>query len=364
MKPKILFILHLPPPVHGAAMVGKYIHDSKTINKEFDCQYINLALAKDLNDIGRSGITKLINFIKKIVLIRRTVKNFKPDLCYVTPNAKGGAFYKDFVIVQLLKLIGCKVIVHYHNKGVSIRQERWLDNQLYKHFFKGIKVILLAKSLYPDFKKYVHPNKLYICHNGIPQTTFLPSISHNRFNILFLSNMMEEKGVWILLKACKILKESHQTFECHFVGKWSNITQDLFNSQIRKYQLEDCVFGHGAQYGNDKDKYWQQCDLFVFPTYYHNESFPMVLLEAMQQKKACISTDEGGIPEIIVPNQTGYLVPKQDYILLAEKIMYLINHKELCVTLGENGFTRYNKYFTLPKFEENFVSIIKDCLKQ
>ena len=248
LTPRILFILHLPPPIHGAAMVGKYIHDSQLINNTFDCQYINLALAKDLNDIGKGGITKLINFIQKLILIKQTVKRFKPDLCYVTPNAKGGAFYKDFVVVQLLKSMGCKVIVHYHNKGVSTRQNYWLDNLLYTHFFKNLKVILLAKSLYPDFSKYVLPNNLYICPNGIPQTTILPSIQHKRFNILFLSNMMEEKGVWTLLKACKILKENNRIFECHFVGKWSDITQEVFKEKVHEYQLNDSVFAHGGKH--------------------------------------------------------------------------------------------------------------------
>ena len=46
---KVLFILHMPPPVHGASMVGKYIHDSKIINNAFECHYLNLALAKDLD---------------------------------------------------------------------------------------------------------------------------------------------------------------------------------------------------------------------------------------------------------------------------------------------------------------------------
>lgn len=360
---RILFILHLPPPVHGAAMVGKYIHDSQLINNTFDCQYINLALAKDLNDIGKGGITKLINFIQKLILIKQTVKRFKPDICYVTPNAKGGAFYKDFVVVQLLKSMGCKVIVHYHNKGVSTRQNFWFDNLLYTHFFKNLKVILLAKSLYPDFSKYVLPNNLYICPNGIPQTTILPSIQHKRFNILFLSNMMEEKGVWTLLKACKILKENNRIFECHYVGKWSDITQEIFEEKVHEYKLNDSVFAHGAQYGDNKNKYWQACDLFVFPTYYHNESFPMVLLEAMQQKKACISTNEGGIPEIIIPDQTGYLIPKQDHVSLADRISYLMDHQELCAQMGENGLIRYNQLFTLQKFENNFISIINDCLK-
>ena len=44
------------------------------------------------------------------------------------PNTKGGAFYKDFIVVMLLKAMGQNVIAHYHNKGVATRQDRVLDN--------------------------------------------------------------------------------------------------------------------------------------------------------------------------------------------------------------------------------------------
>ena len=114
---KILFILHLPPPVHGASMVGKYIHDSEVINNTFDCHYLNLALAKDLNDIGKGGMRKLKDFYKQLKQVRLLIKSIKPQQCYVTPNAKGGAFYKDFLVVMLLKIMRQNVIVHYHNKG-------------------------------------------------------------------------------------------------------------------------------------------------------------------------------------------------------------------------------------------------------
>lgn len=38
----------MPPPVHGAAMMGKYIHDSKIINEAFDCLYINPSASKEI----------------------------------------------------------------------------------------------------------------------------------------------------------------------------------------------------------------------------------------------------------------------------------------------------------------------------
>lgn len=77
MKPSILFILHMPPPVHGAAMMGKYIHDSKMINETFDCHYINLATAKDIKDIGKVGLKKLISFLEMLKSIRKMVKQIK-----------------------------------------------------------------------------------------------------------------------------------------------------------------------------------------------------------------------------------------------------------------------------------------------
>lgn len=360
-KSRILFILHLPPPVHGAAMMGKYIHDSKIINESLDCSYINLALAKDMQDIGKGGIRKLFDFIKLLLHIRNQVKKLKPDLCYVTPNAKGGAFYKDFVVVMMLKVLGQKVVIHYHNKGVKTEQNKILDNFLYKRFFKNLKVILLAEGLYQDVCKYVNRKDVYICPNGIPEQKDIPvRKSHKGFNVLFLSNMMAAKGVWDLVDACKILKDRNRNFQCNFVGKWSDISEEEFNNKIQEYRLNDIVFAYGAKYGNEKNEFFENTDCFVFPTFYHNECFPLVLLEAMEQEIACISTDEGGIRGIIDDNKTGYVVEKNNPLLLAEKLEYLMNNREQCMAMGVAGKDKFKKEFTISRFENNLKNILQE----
>lgn len=366
--PKILFILHLPPPIHGAAMVGKYIHDSRLINKEFECQYINLALAKELNDIGKGGIKKIKEFIQKIKLIKKTVKEFTPDLCYVTPNAKGGAFYKDFIIVQFLKLMGCKVIAHYHNKGVSLRQNVFLDNLLYKFFFKEIKIILLAETLYDDIKKYVARNSLYICPNGIPENpkdTHLKSINLNSQedipHLLFLSNLLIDKGVFTLLDACKIVKEKGYNFVCNFVGgETAELNAITFNKELAIRGLDNNVKYLGKKIGEEKEKCFLEADIFILPTY--NECFPLVLLEAMQHSLPCIASNEGGIPDIIENEKTGFIIEKRNSKILAEKIILLLNNKKLSKQMGENGRIKFLQEFTLKKFENNLIEILKDCI--
>lgn len=361
MKSTILFILHLPPPVHGAAMMGKYIHESGIINKTFNSSYINLTLAKNLQDIGKGGFRKLILFLSQLRRIYKVVKFHRPDLCYVTPNAKGGAFYKDFVVVMMLKAMGQNVVVHYHNKGVATRQNRILDNWLYQRFFRNLKVILLAKPLYQDICKYVKEKDVYFCPNGIPVQQELPvRISHKEFNILFLSNMMEEKGVWDLVEACRILKEKGKRFHCHFVGKWSDIAEEEFRQKIQLLNLSNCISAYGGKYGNEKETYFQKADVFVFPTYYNNECFPLVLLEAMEHGLPCISTQEGGIAAIIDEGKTGYVVERKNPQALAEKIERLIDQPALCKAMGIAGKEKLNREFTLDKFECKLRDILQE----
>ncbi len=106
MKQKILFIMHMPPPVHGAAMVGQYIHDSKLFNEKFEGHYINLTTAKNLQDIGKVGFRKFVDFVMLLCRIRKNLSAIRPDLVYVTPNACGGTFYKDYIVVQMIKRMG------------------------------------------------------------------------------------------------------------------------------------------------------------------------------------------------------------------------------------------------------------------
>lgn len=354
--------MHMPPPVHGAAMVGKYIHDSKLVNDSFDCHYINLTTAANISDIGKWRIGKVWDIFRLLIDIIRLVYSIKPDLVYVTPNATGIAFLKDFITVQLLKKLKCRVVIHYHNKGVAKKQERTLSDFLYRRFFKKLKVILLANSLYSDIKKYVDRKNIYICPNGIPEKKLLAETKHAEFNILFLSNMMKEKGVFTLLDACKILKDRDVDFHCHFVGKSSDITEADFNRYVYEQQLADKATAYGAKYGDEKNEFLALADLFVFPTYYHNECFPLVLLEVMQQKITCIASDEGGISDVIDDGKTGYIVPKKDAKVIADKIEYLYNHPGVNEQMGNNGYNKYKERFTLSVFERNFTEILLEIV--
>lgn len=366
MKPKILFILHLPPPIHGAAMMGKYIQESELINSFFDCYCINLATAGSLSDIGHVSLEKLLKYLFLLRHLSHVVREIRPELVYITPNAGGKAFFKDFIVVRMLKSMGCKVIAHYHNKGVSVYQSKWVYNFLYKRFFSNLKVILLAENLYKDIDKYVKREDVYICANGIPNSC-KKELEARRNNavphLLFLSNLLISKGVIILLDALKILKEKEYTFVCQYVGgETSEMSAIQFAEEAEKRKLNDMVAYVGRKIGEEKNTFFQQADIFILPTI--NECFPLVILEAMEYKLPVISTNEGGIPDIVKDGENGLICEKQNPDSLADCIAKLLDDEELRVKMGNAGYKKFCREFTLQRFEHRMVEILSQNLPQ
>lgn len=367
-KPKILFILHLPPPVHGAAMVGKWIHDSKLLNDTFDCRYINLTAAANLSDIGKVGFKKVISFSKMMMRIRRSVKVFQPDLVYVTPNASGGAFYKDFLVVNMLKRMGCRVLCHYHNKGVKRRQSYALDDQLYRLFFRNIKVLLIVPQLYDDMKKYLRIRDTYFCPNGVPmKLDHEPEADrHNEVpEILYLSNLFVSKGILDLLDALYLLRGDGYKFHCTVVGaEAAAMNGEKLKQEIDSRHLQNMVEYVGPKYGDEKDMYLDRADIMAFPTYYPKECFPLVNLEAMERKIPVVSTREGGIPYMIKDGKTGMLCPSRDPIELAHVLAKLIKNPERRIEMAEAGYQYFKSEFTIDKFIERLINVLNRVLEE
>lgn len=359
MKSKILFILHLPPPVHGSAMVGKYIKDSKVVDNAFDTRFINLSTSLTIDEIGKNPIIKISRYFKIVFKLIWFLLSFKPEIVYLAITAKGVGFYKDFPLALLVKIFGNKLVLHYHNKGVVNYQDRILDNWLYKLLFKNSKVILLSEKLYEDVTKYVAKEDVFFCPNGIPDANDFINITPKKnkiFQFLFLSNLIESKGVYILLEALALLKNEGEVFHCNLVGGEGDISSEVLSNKIKDLNLSDSVTYLGKKYGNDKLEIFNNSDVFIHPTL--DDCFPLVLLEAMQFSLPIISTPIGGIPDMIEHSKNGFILEKNNPVELFYKIKKLIENSEQVKQMGVNGRVRFLENYTLDVFENRLLNIL------
>jgi glycosyltransferase involved in cell wall biosynthesis len=346
--------------------VGSYIEGSNLINTTFETHYINLSTAFNLHDIGKTSWKKLVNILKLYAEIVTFLAKNKVDLCYVTINAKGLAWLKELVIVAILKLFHVPLIYHYHNKGVNKNATTFWKKILYKFQFSNSKSILLSELLYSDIAQFVTKKDIYICANGIPEISHLSKnkTAEGICQILFFSNLIESKGVYVLLEACKILKDKNIPFRCVYIGGEGDISSLELNDKIGQYGLHAHVAYLGKKYDKEKELAFLESNIFVLPTYYPSECFPLVNIEAMQYSLPVISTREGGMPDIVVDEVNGFLIPNQNALALAEKLEILIANPVLRNAMGIEGIRMYKEKFTLKIFEHRLVEILQDYLKE
>ncbi len=346
--------------------MGQIIKESPKINNSFECKFINSLTSREIDQVGKAQIRKFFLYLRIAWSLLNHLLSFKPQICYYSITASGIGFYKDAFLITIIKLFRLPIVFHFHNKGIRNKQDNLVDNFLYKFVLKNSQVILLSENLYSDIEKYVSIKLVHLCPNGIPNNNIplkLKTGKTEKVTVLFLSNLIKSKGVFILLEACKMLKNRKVDFKCNFIGGFGDITEEQFNKKIDELGILDIATYGGKKYNQEKEEAYTSSDIFAFPTYYHNECFPLVILEAMQHSLPVISTFEGGIPSMVDDGVTGFLTMQQDVNAFADKLEVLINNKKLRDEMGKAARIKFEKNYTIEIFENNLSQILSKILK-
>lgn len=167
----VLFILPLPPPVHGSSMVCDLIRHSEKINAAFVCRYVNLSTSRGNDEVAGFSplllLKKGVRFISSFLQTFWLLLVFRPQKCYVAIACRGVGFLKDAPFVLLAKMFGCKIILHQHNKGMAGCVNKPLYRWLLPLVYRSSTVILLSWLLYDDISSVVKREQVRICPNGI-----------------------------------------------------------------------------------------------------------------------------------------------------------------------------------------------------
>lgn len=367
-KNRVLFLVQLPPPVHGVSITNEKIVTSTLLrDSNLNISVVPLRFSDAIEDIDKLNYKKVIKTVSIAGKLLHECLFFRPDTVYFSLSTIGNTFYRDILYVAILKLLRVNVVYHLHRIGVSDAGESAkIRHYLYKWVFANVWVIHLTPRLYSDIKKYVSKDRCFYVSNGIDDPVCgsreaIQDTSSGIVHFTFLSHMVVEKGVVVMLEALVELHRRGVSFTATFAGgRMSSECKRAFSDLLPAHGMEGMVRYIGPVYGKEKNELFMNTDVFVFPSLY--DSFGIVLLEAMAYSLPVVSTMQGGIPDVVVEGETGYLVERNNSFSLAEKMEVLAKDQSLRLEMGRKGRVRFEDKYTADKFEENIVSVLKKCL--
>ena len=157
-----------------------------------------------------------------------------------------------------------------------------------------------------------------------------------------------QKGTEFLLRAMPRIKQVFPACQCLIIG--SGPLHAYLVDMAESLEVKESV--HFLGWRDDAVNLISLLDVFCLPSV--NESFGLVLLEAMAQGKPIVATNVEGIPEVIVNGETGLLVPSYDPDALANALTYCLSHPEVGWRMGENGRARLLKRYTNTRMVQHY----------
>ncbi|NVK53863.1 MAG: glycosyltransferase family 4 protein [Flavobacteriaceae bacterium] len=354
---KVIFLLHLPPPVHGASTVGDLIKKRFDLKGNYKKFYRNIGTTKDFKERRKTSFSKIIRFIFDYCINLLFFLSTKPDLVYITCSTYGIGFFKDSLYILLCKVFNTKYLLHFHNKGFHNKKLSKLGRWYHNYILNDSKSILLSRRIEKYYLPFLRNSNCFYLPNGIEDKC--PNYKYkakDNNKILYVSNLVYSKGLLDLLDIAHYLKINNFHFELQIVGNEAEISSEDLSLFIQERGLNDCVYYLGPLYDNDKWKVFQESSLFLYPT--HEDCFPLVLLEALCFGLPVICSSEGALEDIVVDGLNGFIIKEYDPVKYGDKIISLFNDKNSFIDFSINSRSRFEKEFTINKFLSNFNSII------
>ena len=267
--------------------------------------------------------------------------------------------------------------VHAHFAGMAARTAFWIHrffpmtfsftahaNDIFapRHFEIGLDKLVDAARLIVTETDYAaqfllerfpqRADSVHRIYNGLDLAEFeRADLSSTPPLIIAVGRLIAKKGFANLIDACGLLAERGKSFQCEIIGEGP--LENELRAQIAQLNLQNRFVLSGAKPQREVRQHLAAASVFVLPSVLDPEggmdNLPTVIMEAMATGLPVISTNIAGIPEMVVQNETGFLVQPADPIALAKAIEDVIDERLLAQRLGEAGHQRAQELFLIEK---------------
>lgn len=322
---KTLFFGPFPEPYTGQSISFKQVFD-------------NFNSDKILFNTTKFKKNKIMNSLYCLFFLPIFYVFYRFDKIYFTCTRSKFGFIKDFQLLLFAKIFNKKVVNHLHgadfidfykNSGFLKILIRWSYNHINTN-------IVLLPSMKDQFKEF--PSSTIEVVSNCYSSDFKDykiDFSLKKKQIVFLSNLIYTKGIFVFLEAIKVLLEKDKDIIVKIAGlpmgdellstkKVSNKFNQI--SQMLEINYPKRFFYLGVVKGKDKEDLLKESSIFVLPTFYKTEAFPLTIIEAMYFGNAIITTNHNYLKDVI-ESKNGALIKTKSFNDIVDNVTLLFQDK-------------------------------------
>jgi glycosyltransferase involved in cell wall biosynthesis len=220
---KILIIGPFPEPTTGLSLSNEVVYKGLLNRANIKVSKINMSLQNFEESVGAFSLKKAIFFLR---ISLKAYQVFKNDIIYITIGQSFFGVLKYVLFIYLSKMARKQIIIHLHGNTLinTYNQSRPLKKKILRSILsKTSKAIVLSESLKANFRPFIQAEKIYVLNNFVEQYLFLKEQerqekTYNKLKIVYLSNLMTEKGIFYFLDALEMLNQRGVNFEARCAG--------------------------------------------------------------------------------------------------------------------------------------------------
>lgn len=291
--------------------------------------------------------------------VRRLVRDYRSymlalkthDIVHLNTSLRIKSFFRDAVFLLLAKSCDKKVLLFIH--GWNPRFEKTITRHLlwvFKHvFFQADVIIVLCEQFKQRLLDWGYQQEIQLLSTAVDDALvevctldhILQKIQDDTFQLLFLSRIEKQKGVYETIEAYAQLKSRYPFLRLTIAGVGSELPHVMDYAQTKN--IRDVEFPGFIQ-GREKQRMLKKAHLFCFPTRY-GEGMPTNVIEAMAFGLPVITTPVGGLKDFFIPGEMGYFTPANKPTELARLIETLILDHALRTNMGIHNFEYARGHF-------------------
>jgi len=293
------------------------------------------------------------------------------DILHLHEDYQLNTFYCSFLSRTRTSI---PTILTEHYDGYTIEHTGWRLLRSLTNTFIGKTVVRgcdryiaqTTKSREYLIKQGAEPKLIDILYHSVDTRLFAPRrsnalnkyLSVNEIKFLFVGRLEKSKGVYCLIHAMKYLLHSKLNAKLFIIGRGSE--ERNLKTLVSSLNLTDFIIFLGNIPYESLPKFYNACDALLLPSLI--DPSPSVILEAMACGKPVIGSKVGGIDEVLVDRETGFLFNPNNFKELSLLLRKFVESPEIIQQLGKNSRTRIEEVYTLDKISNKHFKIYEKVL--